>query len=84
MTTPQNDTVVIIAINSHTGMYGVFGCGRMIGQPAVDDTTQLRHQGRRGSPLCARRGTDISIAIQKAFFFDTFFCRPTKESMDSY
>jgi len=56
----------------------------MIGQPAVDDTTQLRHQGRRGSPLCARHGTDISIAIQKAFFFDTFFCRPTKESMDSY
>ncbi|HRR61778.1 MAG TPA: hypothetical protein P5547_12680 [Spirochaetota bacterium] len=51
---------------------------------ACRQTTATRHrcQGRRGSPLCARRGTDISIAMKKAFFFAYFLLSPNKRKYE--
>ena len=66
------------AYGSRARTPGALGCGCMIGQPAADNTTRHRCQGRRGSPLCARRGTDISIAMKKAFFFAYFLLSPNK------
>ncbi|GEM_PF-2487191 len=70
------------AYGSRARTPGALGCGCMIGQPAADNTTRHRCQGRRGSPLCTRRGTDISIAMKKAFFFAYFLLSPNKRKYE--
>ena len=71
-----------LSINSHTGMYGALGCGRMIGQPAADNhyTTSLSRQARK--PVVHPPWNGYIYSNEKRrFSLHTFFCRPTKESM---
>jgi len=70
------------AYGSRARTPGALGCECMIGQSAADNTTRHRCQGRRGSPLCARRGTDISIAMKKAFFFAYFLLSSNKRKYE--
>ena len=71
-----------LSINSHTGMYGALGCGRMIGQPAADNhyTTSLSRQARKPVVRPPWNGY-IHSNTKGVFLCNTFFCRQTKESM---
>jgi len=63
-------------------MYGALGCGRMIGQPAADNhyTTSLSRQARKPVVRQPWNG-NIHSNAKGVFLCNTFFCRPTKESM---
>ena len=82
---PLNERVKLtgLSINSHTGMYGALGCGRMIGQPAADNhyTTSLSRQAKK--PVVRPPWNGYIHSNKKGVFLcNTFFCRPTKESMN--